>query len=211
MISPGRPKHRLNARAGSTKLAQRLTRQSRRLCDRRDRAASRFRKRSPAACSLSALSRARGVADEMPVRQRRQVCISRREPAERGSSTPQAVISAAVARYRWCSSAEPRREEPRVDRFVSELLSERCLPWRSPRYGVLAIFVPAVRASLVYGDCHLSAAVTKIRLWLAGNLLLIPRPGIARLIEKYMPLCRTGRVCGGDCGDSQAQMRDPPA
>ena len=37
---------------------------------------------------LAALSRAREVADEMPVRQRTQVCFGRRE---RGSSTPQAV------------------------------------------------------------------------------------------------------------------------
>jgi hypothetical protein len=38
-------------------------------------------------------SRARGVADEMPVRQRRQVCVGRREPAECGCSTPEAVTS----------------------------------------------------------------------------------------------------------------------
>jgi hypothetical protein len=46
--------------------------------------------------ALSALCRARGLADEMPVRQRTQVCAGRREPAECGSFTPE-----AVTQVRW--------------------------------------------------------------------------------------------------------------
>jgi hypothetical protein len=44
--------------------------------------------------ALSALCRARGLADEMPVRQRTQVCAGRREPAECGFFTPEGVTLA---------------------------------------------------------------------------------------------------------------------
>jgi hypothetical protein len=43
------------------------------------------------ACALSALSRTRGVANKMRVKHRREVCVGRREPAERGWSPPIAL------------------------------------------------------------------------------------------------------------------------
>jgi hypothetical protein len=61
------------------------------------------RMRSSARCAVSAPSRARGVADEMPLRLRRQVCVGRREPAgawllhaRSGSAGLDAVATALV-------------------------------------------------------------------------------------------------------------------
>jgi hypothetical protein len=70
----------------------------------------------PGGCSVSAPSRARGVADEMPVRQRRQVCIGRREPARvwllhawRGHAW--AVAPSPQTRQRRCGRESPAPRE----------------------------------------------------------------------------------------------------
>ena len=70
----------------------------------------------------------RGVADEMPVRQRRQLCVGRREPArECGSLAPHG----AASHGRALAASQQFRERRRQPRVVAELLAARA-NWLAP-------------------------------------------------------------------------------